>query len=514
MSSTRRAAEEAELNQERWCSSPEFNHALNAIAVAKRVQLVPEPALKALLWFLQWRSLRPNGLKQIADELITQYPERIGTPTMRRVGAQLGQRYSAAEVRTIRDEPGITASRFPLKGEGKIEVPSRLTHRDPNTGEYYQVCKFIEGEEDHPNSYPASDFLEKIELAQAGFVEHLKRICLDPSVLLSRSDCGATVSYNHGERRQEIGAGVWWFDDLLGALLDHRERSIEAAAVPLANTEVSALMLDNLEFCFRQKRMILIEGNPGLGKSVTTRAFAEMQAGLVRYVEVPASNDDRSLYVKIAAALGVANGASYNGQQIKLRVEDALQMSGLGVLLDESSRMWPQFVRPRGMPSRMLWLQTMRETGTAFALCGFKFSEWRRLYAEKTQWPDEQFERRLNRTVELPPVHCESDLFEIAKAILPEGDRATHLLLASIARLNPKKGASAMVEAVITARDLCEQEGLAEVSYDLLQRAIGINHPDLIPDKEAETNDAVVASPRPSRRVTPTTARIHPTGPF
>jgi len=122
MSSTRRAAEDSELNQERWCSSPEFNHALNAIAVAKRVQLVREPELRALLWFLQWRSLRPNGLQQVADDILARYADRIGTPAMRALGCEPGRVYSGDEVRKIRDESPRWRSRFPLKGEEKLSI--------------------------------------------------------------------------------------------------------------------------------------------------------------------------------------------------------------------------------------------------------------------------------------------------------------------------------------------------------------------------------------------------------
>ena len=55
MSRTRHADEEAELSQKRFYSVPEFNHALLATAVAKRAQLVADPELRDLLWFLHAR---------------------------------------------------------------------------------------------------------------------------------------------------------------------------------------------------------------------------------------------------------------------------------------------------------------------------------------------------------------------------------------------------------------------------------------------------------------------------
>lgn len=213
-----------------------------------------------------------------------------------------------------------------------------------------------------------------------------------------------------------------------------------------------------------------------------------MQGGLARYLETPAGNDDRSFYARIADALGVANGTSYNGQQIKLRIERALKISGLMLVFDESSRLWPQFVRPKGLPSRMLWVMSMFDAGTPVALTGFQFAVWRKVYLEKTAWPDEQFERRLNRAVTLPPAHSEADLFKIASRILPNGDPKVHVALVGVARLLPKKGASAMVELIATAKDICEQEGLEEVTFGILARAIRANHPEMqgfgMPDRK------------------------------
>jgi len=467
MSSTRHAAEDSELNQERWCSSPEFNHALNAIAVAKRAQLVREPELRALLWFLQWRSLRPNGLKQVAADILTQFPERIGTPAMRRIGCEPGRIYTAAQVREIREESPLWRLSFRLKGENYWgECLTDLLDESPSRERQQPSI-------DYPTSYPAADFLARIPVG--GLVEHLQRICLDPELSLT----GAPASSYCAEQRT---ACVWWFDDLVGALLEYRARSIAAAQAALAATEVSARIREHLGFCARgPKRMVLIEGNPGLGKSVTASNFSEASGGMARYFSMPKQNDDRSFYAALAAAIGVTKGLSFNGQQMKLRVEEALRASGLMLCCDEAQYAWPQYMRPRGTPARMLWFMSMFDEGTSIALIGFKFAEWRKLYLEKTNWPDEQLERRLNRTIFLPPVHCETDLFEIANAALPNGCRASHLSLVSIARINPKKGASAMVEAVATARDLAEQEGLSEITFAVLERAIQINHPEMVP---------------------------------
>lgn len=469
MSSTRRASADSDLRQERWCSAPEFNQSLNAIAVAKRAQIVRDPKMRALIWFLQWRSLDPDGLQRVADDLLAFYPERIGTPTMRELGCEPDRIYSREEVMMIRMELGGRGHRFRLRDESGSCFEDIIGLSAPAWRGSF------------PDTYSADDFLKEIDREKADLAQHLARVCLDPEISLTER----AQTYQWIESAKTLD--VWWFHDLAGALIDYRQMCAEQASAKLVETDVSATISKALDFSMRSGRMVLIEGNPGLGKSVTSKTWCETHGGLARLVHVPAGNDDRSFYAALAEALGVASGLNRTGQEIKVRVEEALHASGLMIVFDEASRLWPQYSRPKGQPYRMLWLMTMYESGTRFALTGFLFSKWRKLYVEKTDWPDEQFERRLNRSVQLPPMHSESDLYKIAAAIFPEGDRAAQKLLVSIPRLSPKKGASAMIEAVATARDMCEQEGLPEITFAVLERSIRTNHPEIFPALASES---------------------------
>src|SRR5260370_13867213 len=98
MSSTRRALDSTELHQNRWASSAEFTQSINALLAAKRIREVADPQIQKLLWFIQYRSLEPRGLKVLAAELIEEFPERLGTP------------YTGAEIRSALDD---AAARLP-----------------------------------------------------------------------------------------------------------------------------------------------------------------------------------------------------------------------------------------------------------------------------------------------------------------------------------------------------------------------------------------------------------------
>jgi len=82
MSSTRRSTNGV-FHQESFCSAPEFEgNAINGNAAAKRIAILNERSIREVLWFIRWRSLTPNGLQQMCDELLSAFPERIGTPTL------------------------------------------------------------------------------------------------------------------------------------------------------------------------------------------------------------------------------------------------------------------------------------------------------------------------------------------------------------------------------------------------------------------------------------------------
>jgi len=293
--------------------------------------------------------------------------------------------------------------------------------------------------------------------AQEGLIQHLKCCCLNPKV--------------------SVEEGVWFFHDLFGALRAVRGRFIEAAKSRLAETAVTIEINRTLDFWFSRRRMVLIEGVAGIGRTATTRAWCDAHAGLVRYVEVPSSSDERSFYASVARELGVARGTSFNGQQIKVRVEEMLATGEIALALDESQYLWTQAMHPRKTPDRLLWIKSTFDAGTPIALIAHTdFTKWQEHYVKRTLWTDEQFERRLNRRLRLPTEHSRDDMLKIARAHLPQGDVRMWKLLAAYALGTEKKQASAIFEAVESARYRAEQAGRDGVSFADIEAALIHDH--------------------------------------
>src|SRR6266566_46318 len=122
MSSTRRAPDLSDLCQNRWASSPEFTQSINGLLAAKRIREVTDPEMRKLLWFIQYRSLEPRGLKVLAAELIEEFPERLSTPTLRKISRQPHRSYKREQAEAIRKEmPLHGGDLLPLPGDSTIE---------------------------------------------------------------------------------------------------------------------------------------------------------------------------------------------------------------------------------------------------------------------------------------------------------------------------------------------------------------------------------------------------------
>jgi len=327
-------------------------------------------------------------------------------------------------------------------------------------------------------------FVQSRSLQQAG-LKNLANACATSPERLTELCCDP-----------EDDLDVPWQAHRIDALRQNRSAFVEVAAEGIADTEVSRLIFGALELSYYQRELTLVEGASGLGKSATAKAFCDSLPGLVRYVEVPSSNDDRSFYVAIAEALGVASGETYNTQQVKLRVEKTLRLSGIMLVLDEAQYLWPQVVTPRGIPARMLWVKMICDAGVSVALLATpSFTGWKHKYIRKTLWDGDQFDGRLSYPQELPLSHSLADLEAIARVKLPGGNAVCWKMLAGLALilsrkqpqdrskpdLLPAKNARAIEKTVNRAIYIAKKAGREVACRRDVEAAIAIEFPGFDP---------------------------------
>jgi hypothetical protein len=473
MSSTRRASD-GEFHQERFCSAPEFQgDAINGLAAKKRIAIVKDRATREILWWLQWQSLTPGKLQQLRDDLVAVFPDRIGSPTLRKLQRGADRELTEREADAIVRELGVSA---------RLEDWSSYFSRER--------CDYA----DKSRTLRISEVSEKVADDLRELPEQLVRFCLDPEA--------------------DIAKGVRYFEDLIGALTILRARSIAAARARLADTAVTRKINETLDFWYARRRMVLIEGVAGIGRTATTQAWCDAHAGMVRYVEVPSSSDDRSFFASIARELGVARGVSFKGQEIKVRIEEMLSSSELMIVFDESQYLWTQAMHPRKTPDRLLWLKTTFDSGTPIALVAHTdFSKWQDHYVKRTLWTDEQFERRLNRRVTLPTEHSKEDMLKIARVHFPAGNSKSWKQLASYALGTKKKQASGIVEALESARYRAGLADRTEPAFADIEAALMHDHGYLsatpggvLPLEESASAEALQPSCKTGAKVRPRSA--------
>ncbi len=439
MSSTRRSTT-GEFHQERFCSAPEFEgDVINGLAAAKRISIVKDPAVREILWYIQWCSLTRGRLQQLCDLLVKTFPESFGTPTLRKLKKGGDRVLTACEIKALENE--------------SVEWRASIC----SASDFLSLDDDEEDEPQLPKPHFLSEFVKDVEDALPDLPRALVRFCVDPHA--------------------DISKGVWYFEDLLGCLTTLRVKFIAAAQERLADTSVTRKVNETLDFWYSRRRMVLVEGVAGIGRTATARAWCDSRAGLVRYVEIPSSSDDRSFFAAIARQLGIGCGVSFKAQQIKVRIEEMLTTSDLCLALDESQYLWGQAMRPRKTPDRLLWIKTAFDAGTPIALIAHTdFSKWQKHFVERTLWTDEQFERRLNRRVVLPTEHSREDMLKIARAHFPAGDSKSWKLLSAYALGTEKKQASGIVEALESARFRAAQLGKNEPDFEEIKAALIHDH--------------------------------------
>src|ERR1051326_4688640 len=106
--SSTRTATDGILHQERYCSAPELQgEGINGLAAAKRIRIIDDGSVREILWFIQSQSLQTRGLQRLCDELISAFPERVGTPMLRKLAISKRRTIKRSEIWKLRTECGL-----------------------------------------------------------------------------------------------------------------------------------------------------------------------------------------------------------------------------------------------------------------------------------------------------------------------------------------------------------------------------------------------------------------------
>ena len=399
MSSTRHAAEDSPLRQERWASSPAFAGGLKANLVAKKCSLIESAADRQLIWFLQKLSHTP-GMAGVARELLERFSKNIGTASMRGITGAC----NAKQVAAIRAEIPNTPDKFLLHGE-MSEMEKRTCECygcDENRGEPSErYAKDIHTRAaQRPKQIAITEFKEFCRDAAADDLDSfLIRLCLDPETTLE--------------------SPPWYFAELVDCL---RELQIQWTAEQrkgFIQTEVAEAVHTAIDYATQTREMILATGALGSGVTSAAKNFCNQNPGYARYVLVPAGNDRKGFFMAIAEALGVPDGLRSKARELQERCEQALELGDITLVFDNANDLLPCSNLRESMPDRLQWiLSALISRNVSVVLLGLpNFLEKLQLFHGKGGWLTEEFTFNCDCR-ELPELRI-PDLGKIAKLIFP-----------------------------------------------------------------------------------------------
>jgi histone H3/H4 len=449
MSNTRRTTDAGKFRQERFASSLEFERGLMANLVAKRAALLESPADREAIWFLQYLSHQPGGIKKLAADLLAQFPECVATPSMQKFGFKKSQIYSADQVKAVRGE--VEGGGFPLKGEADYGC------------DYFNMSQFVESEcaerevksKLYPAKYPASDFVELcVAAAETNLEKYLMSLCLDPALPV------------------EDGS-PWYFPTLISSLQKFMVAGIESHCEKTVVTSLGERVHEALEYAAETGRMTLIEGSARFGKTYSVMDWCLRHPGRARYVQLESTSDDMSFYRAIAKALGVSITLTSKAQDLRMRIEEALQPGNLVLVLDEAHYLWPNLIDSRSLPTRINWILTaLVNRGVPVVLVTTpQFLSNQRAFEHKTRWTSEQLTGRLGYYEKLPDVLPIEDLEKIASALLGDVDPKIVQVVVDYANGSAKYLAG-ITTVIDRARFVARKEGRDSIQFADIKRAI------------------------------------------
>lgn len=433
-----RADRHAPMSQERYMSSSEFAelHGISGTAIAKRCALLASPGKRELLWFIQGMSLAQGGLKKLARELLSMFPERVDASGIALLHALDGDDRSAAE--SLADYHSVALGR--------------------HTGQRY-------GDE------------------RLSIEEFLIDLCINPRVTIRQKVGDVEVSefevHLAMDEFPELGkydfhdAKLDYFKDIVGALVEYKRRYEERVKAEFCLTAIGREVWKQLDAALKTKTMIVIEGLEGRGKTEAVRAWCNCHLGLARFVSLDGTSTKTAQFREIAGALGIGHGNYRKALEMQSEVKEVLQTSRLMVVIDEAHFFFNQSLRLSSRPEMLDWIDT--------ALCNPplpvalvttpQFMVCMERAAGQVGWNYRQFKRRCKRFVPLPPKNTPEDVEAVARKLLPGADKATIKQIMAYEALS-KRDLSAVGDVVREAKLLAEEDGASRVTFEHVKRAI------------------------------------------
>ncbi len=243
-------------------------------------------------------------------------------------------------------------------------------------------------------------------------------LCINPEVTFDAPGHTDPPSAEHRARRR-------WFKDIIGALYEYQRRHAEKVRSDLVMTEIGRMVFDTLDVCLARnlsdKRIVICEGDSGVGKTTATEAWCQAHFGEARFVSLSGVSNKTAVFRAIAKALGLASSYSRTATEMQSRVEDVLEKSQLVLVLDEAHYLLSGAERIYAVPELVNWINTacFNRRVIVALICTPQFIIRANRAEQQTSWNSDQLRRRVKRFIRLPAKPTSADLEAVARKLCP-----------------------------------------------------------------------------------------------
>jgi DNA transposition AAA+ family ATPase len=273
-------------------------------------------------------------------------------------------------------------------------------------------------------------------------------------------------------------AELYWFHDIVGALLDYQRSQQETARAEFVLTAIGRKVWDTLDFALSSRRMVIIEGWEGRGKSEATKAWCRTHLGEARFVDLKGVTSKTTVFRAIAKALGIASTYSRTATEMQSRIEDVVERSRLMIVFDEAHYLFNQGARIYTRPELVDWIDT--------ALCNHdvpvglvstpQLIKCVKRAETQVGWNWRQFRRRVRRWVQLAEWNTDSDLEAVARKIMPGISQSGIKLAIGYAKMSlkgaPSRDISGLGDVAMEAKLLAVAAGRQTITFEDIARAV------------------------------------------
>jgi hypothetical protein len=237
----------------------------------------------------------------------------------------------------------------------------------------------------------------------------LVELCINPKVIVNFSE-------QRLPREKRCQPSSMGFCDVLRQFQDRYEAKAKADFVV---TSIGREIFATLDHALASAKMVVIEGNSGIGKTTAAHAWCTQHQGEARLISLSGISHKTGFFQKLAGAIGLA-GSNRKPTDMQVKVEEFFRRTGLMLVIDEAHYLWPQHQRSHSSPELVDWVNTalVNQRVPVALICTDQFAKLKARVEKRTGWTSEQLEHRVKRYKKLPAAPTKRDLETVAATLL------------------------------------------------------------------------------------------------